>query len=149
MTALSGILTSLHGNRAGLDPSDNFIVRGLKRQSTASSAAEVLHNDVESTTATGTTLSSYGHSNVGATAAITVYLPTTGAIGQRKSIRSNNSATITINSGATTIAFSNSTTLQNLAISAADTAVTLIKESATRWSITGLYPTSTTIALSS
>lgn len=148
ITALYNILTSLHGNRAGLDASDNFIVRGLKIQRATSTDQQFLHNDVEATTATGTTLSTYGHSNVGATAAITVSLPTNAAIGQHKTIRNNNTATVTVNSGATTIAFSASTTLQNMALAAIDTAVSLVRESATRWSVHGTY-LSTAVSFSS
>lgn len=142
ITALNNILTSLHGNRAGLDKDGNFITKGLKVQRNATTDQQFIHNDVETATS-DSTLSPGGHSIIGATAAASYNLSTAAAIGQRKTIRNASATTLimTVYTGATSIAFSASTTLQRLNFILADAAVSLVRESAARWSITSAYTT--------
>ena len=141
MASLTNILTSIHGNRAGLDKDNNFVVHGVHRQDSAGNK-EVLHGTVE-TPSTDAELSPGGFSNVGATAAATYSLPTTMAIGQEKEILNVSATTLImrITSGATTIAFSASATLQALTCSVAGATAKIRKISATRYVLMYANPT--------
>jgi len=140
MTALTNILTSIHGNRCGLDKDDNFIVHGIHRQDSAGNK-EVLHGTVETPT-TDSVLSRGGFSNVGATAAATYSLDPNTAIGQEKEIMNVSATTLImrITSGATTIAFSTSSSLQALTCTVAQATAKIRRISATRYVLMHAFP---------
>lgn len=119
------ILTSLHGNRVGLDKDNNLVFKGR---------GIVPENAIE-TGSTAAAFNAMGATRFGAATAKTYTLGDT-PIGSQKILRctqGSTSALQTVNSGSTAITFDG--TKRNLKFNAADDAVILLRETATRYSI--------------
>jgi hypothetical protein len=119
------ILTSVHGNRIGLDDEDNLIIKG--KGLVASNAVE-----------TGSTAASFdplGATVFGSTAAKSYTLGDT-PVGGFKYLRCTAGTTAalqTVNSPSTSVTFDG--TKRKLVFNAANDAVILLRESATRFAI--------------